>query len=65
MRRLLYTCLKKQDEAPVRQSMREARDIGLDFTPALFVNGELVRGLTSEEDPQRAIDRALQSEEPK
>lgn len=61
----LLACLNKQDEAPVRQSMREARDMGLNFTPALFVNGELVRGLTSEEDPQRAIDRALQSQKAK
>jgi len=61
----LMACLEKQDDAPVRQSMREARDMGLDFTPALFVNGELVRGLTSLEDPQRAIDRALQMEKTK
>jgi protein-disulfide isomerase len=58
----LMACLKKQDEAPVRQSMREARDLGLDFTPALLVNGEMVRGLTSLDDPQRAIERALQAE---
>jgi protein-disulfide isomerase len=61
----LLACLKKQDEAPIRQSMREARDMGLDFTPALFVSGELVRGLTSAEDPERAIDRALEAEKAK
>ena len=61
----LMACLKKQDEAPVRQSMKEARDLGLDFTPALFVNGEMVRGLTSLDDPQRAIERALQAESAK
>jgi len=59
---ILMTCLKKQDEAPVRQSMREARDLGLSFTPALFVNGEVVRGLRLLDDPQRAIERALQAE---
>lgn len=58
---ILMACLKKQDDTPVRQSMRDARNLGLDFTPALFVNGEVVRGLTSLDDPQRAIDRALQA----
>ena len=58
---MLLACLKTQDEAPVRQSMKEARDLGLDFTPALLVNGELVRGLKRLDDPQRAIDRALQT----
>jgi len=58
---ILMACLKKQDEAPVRQSMKEARNLGLNFTPALFVNGEVVRGLTSLDDPQRAIERALRS----
>lgn len=57
---VLLACLRTQDEAPVRRSMKEARDLGLDFTPALFVNGELVRGLKRLDDPQRAIDRALQ-----
>jgi protein-disulfide isomerase len=57
----LMACLKKQDEAPVRQSMREAREMGLDFTPALIVDGELVRGLTSPDAPVKAIDRALQA----
>ena len=61
----LLGCLKKQDEAPVRQSMREARGMGLNFTPALIVNGELVRGLTSPDAPERAIDRALQAEKAK
>jgi len=61
----LLACLRKQDEEPVRQSMREAQSMGLDFTPALFVNGELVRGLISPTDPQRAIDRALQTEKAK
>lgn len=62
---VLMACLNKQDEAPVHQSMRQARDLGLNFTPALFVNGEIVRGLTFLDDPERAIDRALQSQSAK
>ena len=58
---ILMACLKRQDDAPVRQSMKEAQNLGLNFTPALFVNGEVVQGLTSLDDPQRAIERALQA----
>lgn len=59
---VLMACLKKQDERPVRQSMKEAQSLGLNFTPALLVNGELVRGLTTVDDPKIAIDRALRSQ---
>lgn len=59
---VLMACLKKQDETPVRQSMKDARSLGLNFTPALLVNGELARGLTTLYDPKLAIDRALQAE---
>jgi len=55
----LEACLKKQDEAPVRQSMKEAKGLGLDFTPALFVNGEEVRGFSTLDDLWGVIDRAL------
>jgi protein-disulfide isomerase len=58
-RQRLQACLKKQDEAPVRQSMREAAGLGLNFTPALFVNGEEIRGFTSFDDVWKVIDRAL------
>lgn len=56
---VLIACLKKQDETAVRQSMSEAKGLGLNFTPALLVNGELVRGITSLDDPARAVERAL------
>lgn len=55
----LQACLRKQDETPVRQSMTEANRLGLDFTPALFVNGEEVRGFTNLNDLWVVIDRAL------
>ena len=55
----LQACLKKQDETPVRQSMKEAAQLGLNFTPALFVNGEEIHGLTSEDVVWNVIDRAL------
>ena len=52
-------CLKTQDEGPVRQSMKEAARLRLDFAPALFVNGEEMRGLASESELTKVIDRAL------
>lgn len=55
----LQACLDRQDEAPVLQSMKESRRLGLDFTPALFVNGEEVHGFTTVNDLWRVIDRAL------
>lgn len=55
----LMACLKRQDQAPVLQSMKEAARLGLNFAPALFVNGEEIRGLASEDDLTKVIDRAL------
>lgn len=60
----LQACLIKQDETPVRQSMRRAADLKLNFTPALFVNGEEVHDITSIDDVWRVIDRALSELEP-
>jgi protein-disulfide isomerase len=55
----LQACLKKQNEALVLQSMKEAARLGLNFTPALFVNGEEIHGLTTENAVWDVIDRAL------
>lgn len=55
----LQACLKKQDQAPVIQSMKQAERLGLNFTPALFVNGEEVRGFTTLDDLWKVIDRSL------
>lgn len=55
----LQACLKVQDQAPVLQSMKDAARLGLKFAPALFVNGEEIRGLASESDLTKVIDRAL------
>lgn len=55
----LQSCLQKQDRIPVIQSMKQAERLGLNFTPALFVNGEEVRGLTKLDDLWQVIDRTL------
>jgi protein-disulfide isomerase len=55
----LDACLAKQDEAQVRASMKEAAAMELNFTPAMFVNGERIAGWIPEEQIWRVIDRAL------
>ena len=59
----LQACLRVQDETPVRQSMRQAAGLGLNYTPAIFVDGEEVRGLRSIDDVWRVIDRTLKQSE--
>jgi protein-disulfide isomerase len=56
----LEACLTKQDEAQVRASAKEADDLAIDGTPAVFVNGERVNGGAVPEDQLwLVIDRAL------
>ncbi len=59
----LNACLKKQDEAAVRESMAQGDKIGVDSTPTLFINGERVSGYVPEEDMRAMIDRALADSE--
>ena len=57
----LQSCLKAQDETAVKASQKEAEDLGVDGTPALFVNGEKADGGALPIEELRAIlDRALQ-----
>lgn len=62
----LDACITKQDETNVRASAREADSLGVDGTPALFVNGERINGAVPEEQIWMVIDRALRAagEEP-
>ena len=58
----LNQCLVRQDEAPVRSSLKDAKSLGLDFAPAVYVNGERISGLIPEAQIWRVIDRALRDE---
>ncbi len=62
----LDACLAKQDETQVRASAKEAEALGVDGTPALFVEGERVAGAVPEDQVWKVIDRALRAagEEP-
>ena len=57
----LNVCLDKQQVEPaVRGSMKEAASLGIDGTPAVFVNGERVNGgAVPTEVLWKVIDRAL------
>jgi protein-disulfide isomerase len=57
----LDACLAKQDETQVRTSEKEAETLGIEGTPALFVDGERINGAVPEEQVWQVIDRALRA----
>lgn len=57
----LDSCILKQDETTVRASMKEAEQLRIDGTPALFVDGERLSGAQSQTLVWSAIDRALRA----
>lgn len=62
----LDACLAKQDETQVKAEAKEADALGVDGTPALFIEGEKISGAMPEEQVWMVIDRALRAagEEP-
>ena len=57
----LDACITKQDETVVRASAKEADSLGVDGTPALFVEGERISGAVPEPQLWMVIDRALRA----
>jgi protein-disulfide isomerase len=57
----LDACIVKQDESKVRASASEALSLGLEGTPALFIDGEKIPGALPEAQLWLVIDRALRS----
>lgn len=55
----LDACIAKQDETKIEASRREADALGVNGTPALFVNGERIDGAVPEDQVWAVIDRAL------
>lgn len=55
----LQACLKAQDEKTVRASLKEGDDLGVNATPAMFVNGQKLDGAVPIEDVRAALDEAL------
>jgi protein-disulfide isomerase len=55
----LQACIKAQDETAVRKSMDEAKALGVNGTPAIFVNGQRIDGAVPAATFRAALDRAL------
>jgi protein-disulfide isomerase len=55
----LNACLAKQDDTAIKASVKLGESLGVDSTPALFINGEKVEGALPVEYVYRMIDNAL------
>lgn len=55
----LQTCVKAQSEDAVRASMKQADDLGVNGTPALFINGQKVDGVVPASKIRAILDAAL------
>jgi protein-disulfide isomerase len=56
----LNGCIRAQDEAVVSASVQEGTQLGIQGTPALYINGYKIDGALPPEEISLAIDRALQ-----
>jgi protein-disulfide isomerase len=58
----LNACIAKQDQTQILASAKLAEDLGIDGTPAVYVNGEKVNGgAVPEDELWMVIDRALRA----
>jgi protein-disulfide isomerase len=58
----LNACIAKQDQTQILASAKLAEDLGIEGTPATFVNGEKVNGgAVPEDEVWMVIDRALRA----
>ncbi|MEO7004268.1 MAG: thioredoxin domain-containing protein [Acidobacteriaceae bacterium] len=55
----LNSCITKQDDSAIRDSIREGGTLGVDGTPTLFINGERASGALSQDMLWTIIDRAI------
>jgi protein-disulfide isomerase len=55
----LQSCIKTQNEDAVRASMKEAEGLGVNGTPALFINGQKIDGAVPIGEVRAALDAAL------
>ena len=55
----LNACITKQDDSAIKASVQAGAALGVDSTPALFVNGEKLEGAEPIEYLYRMIDSAL------
>jgi protein-disulfide isomerase len=57
----LTACIAKQDDTAVKASVKEGEALGVDATPALFINGEKLDGAQPMEYVYRMVDDALKA----
>jgi protein-disulfide isomerase len=57
----LEACIAKQDDTQVKASSHEAENLGVNGTPAIFVEGERIEGFVPEQQLWAVIDRALRA----
>ena len=57
----LDACISKHDETQIKTSMQLAESMGIEGTPAIFVNGEKINGAIPTDQLWIVIDRALRS----
>jgi hypothetical protein len=55
----LQSCVKAQNEDAVKASMNEAEGLGVNGTPALFINGQKIDGAVPIGEVRAALDAAL------
>ena len=55
----LNACIEKQDDTAVKASIKAGSDLGVEATPALYINGERLEGAVPVEYVYRMIDNAL------
>lgn len=60
----LQACVKAQNDSAVKASMAEAKSLGIEATPTLFVNGEKVDGALPLSELRAVFDRALKEAGP-
>ena len=56
---LVEACIRKQDETPIKASMKIGDELGIEATPVLFINGEKLEGAYPLVDVFRMVDSAL------
>jgi protein-disulfide isomerase len=55
----LQACVKAQDDKAIRASLKEGDDLGVNATPAMFVNGQKLDGAVPISEVRATLDQAL------
>jgi protein-disulfide isomerase len=56
----LQACVKAQDDSAIKVSIKEAEALGVDGTPALFINGQKIGGAIPAGELRATLDLALE-----